>query len=148
MLEDGVKDIENKLTSPPSDLQQLMLLLDKAKNLLLRMEQYPSTSMLTAIQPALKALTNKDISGHSDMDVKVSIASCLNERTRITTPDAPYDDIMKKIFGLIVGAFKNLDEMSICSFSKRVSILEIVAKARSCIFMLDLDCDDLILAMF
>ncbi|KAL0926937.1 hypothetical protein M5K25_003193 [Dendrobium thyrsiflorum] len=46
------------------------------------------------------------------MDVKVSIASCLSEIIRITVSDAPYDDIMKDIFGLIVGAFKNLDEMS------------------------------------
>ncbi|PKU72142.1 Light-inducible protein CPRF2 [Dendrobium catenatum] len=50
--------------------------------------------------------------------------------------------------GLIVGAFKNLDEMSNRSFPKRVSILETVAKVRSCVLMLDLDCDDLILEMF
>ncbi|KAH0459377.1 hypothetical protein IEQ34_012191 [Dendrobium chrysotoxum] len=37
MLEDGVKDIRNKLASP-SNLQQLLLLLDKAENLLSRME--------------------------------------------------------------------------------------------------------------
>ncbi|KAH0464464.1 hypothetical protein IEQ34_007250 [Dendrobium chrysotoxum] len=93
------------------------------------MEQSLSTSMLTAIQPTLKALIANDLLGHSDMDVKVSIASCLSEITRITAPDAPYDDdIMKEIFGLIAGAFKNLDEMSSHSFPMRVSILEIVAK--------------------
>ncbi|KAH0458968.1 hypothetical protein IEQ34_011782 [Dendrobium chrysotoxum] len=97
MLEDEVKDIRNKLASPSSGLLQLMLLLDKAKKLLSRMEQSSSTSMLTAIQPAMKALIAK---GHSDMDVKVFIESCVSEITRITMPDAPYhDDIMKEILG-------------------------------------------------
>ncbi|KAH0466563.1 hypothetical protein IEQ34_003801 [Dendrobium chrysotoxum] len=129
MLEDGVKNIENKLAPPPFHLQQLLLLPNKAKNLSSIMERSPSTSMLTAILPAMKALIAKDLLGHSEMDVKVCIASCLCEITRITTADAPYDDdIMKEIFGLIVGAFKDLDEMSICLFPKRVSILEIVAK--------------------
>ncbi|KAL0923001.1 hypothetical protein M5K25_007042 [Dendrobium thyrsiflorum] len=97
----------------------------------------------------MKEFIAKDLLGHTNMDMKVSIASCLGEITRIIVPDAPYDDdIMKEIFGLIVAAFKNLDEMLSRSFPKRVSILEIVAKVRSCVLMLDLDFDDLILEMF
>ncbi|KAH0464888.1 hypothetical protein IEQ34_004991 [Dendrobium chrysotoxum] len=77
------------------------------------MEQSPSSSMLTVVQPTMKALITKDLLGHSNMDVKVFVASCLGEITRIIAPDAPYDDdTMKEIFELIVGAFKNLDEMS------------------------------------
>ncbi|KAL0909095.1 hypothetical protein M5K25_023624 [Dendrobium thyrsiflorum] len=41
-----------------------------AENLFSRMEQFPSTSMLTVGQPAMKALIAKDLLGHSDMDVK------------------------------------------------------------------------------
>ncbi|KAH0466153.1 hypothetical protein IEQ34_006256 [Dendrobium chrysotoxum] len=149
MLEDGVKDIGNKLVSLPSNLQWLLLLLDKAENLLSRMKQSPSTSMLITVQPAMKALIAKDLLGHLEMDVKVSITFFFSKMTKIITQDAPYDDdIIKEIFGLIVRAFKNLDEMSIRSFSKRVSILEIVAKVRSYVLMLDLDCDDLILEIF
>ncbi|KAL0927508.1 hypothetical protein M5K25_001683 [Dendrobium thyrsiflorum] len=122
MLEDGVKDIENKLASPPSVFQQLLLLLNKAEILLSIMEQYTSTSMLSVIQPAMKPLIAKDLLGHSDIDVKVSIASYLSEITRNNNTDASYDDdIMKEILGPIVRAFKNLDEMS-SSFLKRVSI--------------------------
>ncbi|KAL0911770.1 hypothetical protein M5K25_019932 [Dendrobium thyrsiflorum] len=129
VLEDGVKDIGSKLTSPLSNLQQLLLLIDKAKNLLSRIEQSPSTSMLFVVQPAMKTLIANDLLGHSNMDVKVSITSCLSEIIRITTLDVPYDDdIMMVIFGLTVAAFKNLDEMSSCSFSKRVIILETIAK--------------------
>ncbi|PKU84569.1 hypothetical protein MA16_Dca017956 [Dendrobium catenatum] len=73
----------------------------------------------------MKELITKDLLGHSNMDVKVSIASCLSEITRIITPNASYDD---DIFRLIIGAFKNLDKMSSRSFLKRVSILETVVK--------------------
>ncbi|KAH0462387.1 hypothetical protein IEQ34_009962 [Dendrobium chrysotoxum] len=148
-LEDRIEEIGSKLTSPPSDVQQLLLLLDKAENFLSRVEQCPPQSMHAALRPSMKALVTGDLLRHSDLDVKIAVASCLSEITRITAPDAPYDDdLMKEIFGLIVGAFKNLDEMSSRSFLKRVSILETVAKVRSCVLMLDLECDDLILEMF
>lgn len=49
---------------------------------------------------------------------------------------------------MIVDALEKLDDMSGCLYSKRVSILEIMAKIRSCVVMLDLECDDLILQMF
>lgn len=49
---------------------------------------------------------------------------------------------------MIVDAFEGLDDMSSRSFQKRVSILETVAKVRSCVVMLDLECDASILEMF
>lgn len=45
-------------------------------------------------------------------------------------------------------SFDKLDDMSSRSYPRRVSILETVAKVRSCVVMLDLECDDLILDMF
>ncbi|PON76896.1 hypothetical protein PanWU01x14_032160 [Parasponia andersonii] len=33
---------------------------------------------------------------YSDVDVRVAVASCISEITRITTPDAPYDDDQMK----------------------------------------------------
>lgn len=148
-LEDRIEEVGDKLTTPPSDFQLLLQLLDKAENLLSRVEQCPPQTMHAALQSSMKALVTRDLLRHSDLDVKIAVASCLSEITRITAPDAPYDDdLMKEIFGLIVGAFKDLDEMPSRSFSKRVSILETVAKVRSCVLMLDLECDDLILDMF
>lgn len=49
---------------------------------------------------------------------------------------------------MIVAAFEKLYDTSSPSYLKRVSILETVAKVRSCVVMLDLECDDLILEMF
>ncbi|XP_076902123.1 uncharacterized protein LOC143556758 [Bidens hawaiensis] len=83
------------------------------------------------------------------MDVKVSVASCISEITRITAPDAPYtDDQMRDVFQLIVSSFEDLADRSSQSFNKRASILETISKVRSCVIMLDLECDELIVKMF
>ncbi|CAA7407291.1 unnamed protein product [Spirodela intermedia] len=70
---------------------------------------------------------------------------------RILTPPSAVDDLLPlldDIFRIIVEAFEKLDDMDSRSYSKRVSILETVAKVRSCVVMLDLECDALILEMF
>lgn len=53
--------------------------------------------MLVALQPLMKALAVEEFLRHSDMDVKVSVASCISEITRITAPEAPYDDDIMKV---------------------------------------------------
>lgn len=55
---------------------------------------------------------------------------------------------VQEVFQRIVQAFENLDDVSSRSFPKRVSVLETVAKVRSCVVMLDLECDSLITEMF
>lgn len=148
-LEQRLLEVGERLASPPSSVDELYSLLDVIDSLVSRVEQSPSQSMLDALQPLMKALAVKDFLRHSDTDVKVAVASCISEITRITAPEAPYDDdIMKEIFQMIVGAFERLDDTSSRSYQKRVSILETVAKVRSCVVMLDLECDTLILQMF
>lgn len=148
-LEERLLEVGERLASPPSSVDELYSLLDVIDSLVSRVEQSPSQSMLDALQPLMKALAVKDFLRHSDIDVKVAVASCISEITRITAPEAPYDDdIMKDIFQMIVGAFERLDDTSSRSYQKRVSILETVAKVRSCVVMLDLECDTLILQMF
>ncbi|KAH9305604.1 hypothetical protein KI387_010008, partial [Taxus chinensis] len=61
----------------------------------------------------------------------------------------PYsDNIMRKVFHVVVGSFQGLNQIESSSFAKRVTILENVAKVRSCALMLDLECDGFILRMF
>lgn len=55
---------------------------------------------------------------------------------------------MQDIFQLIVGTFGGLRDTSGPSFGRRVVILETLAKYRSCVVMLDLECDDLVNEMF
>lgn len=68
------------------------------------MEQSPPKSMQNVLNPLLKGLVTEVLLKHSDIDVKVGVASCISEITRITAPDAPYDDdkmkVMSSIFSL------------------------------------------------
>ncbi|KAJ4913671.1 hypothetical protein Rs2_08292 [Raphanus sativus] len=155
-MSDSEKEIENqileageKLIDPPSSLDELLSLLDKIFTCLVDVEQSPPASMQNALSPLMTALVDGKLVKHSDTDVKVSVAACISEITRITAPDAPYDDDqMKDVFKLIVSSFENLDDDSSRSYSKRTSILETVAKVRSCVVMLDLECDSLLIEMF
>ena len=44
------------------------------------------------------ALVANELLRHSDNDVKVAVASCINEIMRITAPDAPYEDDQMKVY--------------------------------------------------
>uniref|UniRef100_A0A7C8YYN1 Sister chromatid cohesion protein n=2 Tax=Opuntia streptacantha TaxID=393608 RepID=A0A7C8YYN1_OPUST len=148
-LEKQLMEAGNALLSPPSSASELLPLLDRVERFLTRVEQSPSESMKKALSPSTKALIANDLLRHSADDVKVSVASCISEITRITAPDAPYDDDqMKEVFQLIVSSFEKLDDTNSPSYIKRTSILETVAKVRSCVVMLDLECDALIYEMF
>ncbi|KAI4337253.1 hypothetical protein L6164_015693 [Bauhinia variegata] len=148
-LEDQLNEAGNKLLDPPQSLDELLPLLDQIENCLSKVEQSPSKSMQSALSPSLKALISNQLLKHSNVDVTVAVAACISEITRITAPEAPYDDEqMKEVFQLIVSSFENLFDTSSQSYKKRTSILETVAKVRSCVVMLDLECDALILEMF
>ena len=47
---------------------------------------------MEAIQPCLTAVVRKELLKHQDQDVKVLLATCFCEITRITAPEAPYSD--------------------------------------------------------
>lgn len=64
--------------------------------------------MHAALRPSMKALVAGDLLRHSDLDVKIAVASCLSEITRITAPDAPYDDDLMKV--LLILLLKLLSE--------------------------------------
>ncbi|XWS70491.1 hypothetical protein CRYUN_Cryun03dG0052600 [Craigia yunnanensis] len=148
-LELQLMEAGNKLVEPPSSVEELIPLLDQVESCLSRVEQSPSQALQNALSPSVKALVAEQLFRHPDDDVKVAVAACISEITRITAPDAPYDDDhMREVFQLIVSSFENLSDKSSCSFVKRTAILETVAKVRSCVVMLDLECDALITEMF
>ncbi|CAD6250332.1 unnamed protein product [Miscanthus lutarioriparius] len=148
-LEDRLREVGERLQAPPDDAEDLLNLLIEVEECLLKVEQSPPESTSNALRPATEALVKKELLGHADSNVRLGVASCISEITRITAPDAPYDDdAMKDVFSLIVGAFKHLDDIESPFFGRRTSILDTVAKVRSCVVMLDLECDDLINDMF
>ena len=97
----------------------------------------------------MKVLITNKLLQHVEMDVKVSILSCIIEITRITALDDPYKaEQMKEIFQLIVAAYENTSHVSTRSYKKVVSILDTIAKAKLCLVMLDLEWDALFVEMF
>ncbi|KAJ0672162.1 putative sister chromatid cohesion protein Pds5 [Helianthus annuus] len=148
-LEQRIKEIGKQLSHPPDSVEELLTVLDKVEKLLSKVDQSPKRSMIDALRPSMRALIKDGLSKHSDVDVKVAVASCISEITRITAPDAPYDDNqMRDVFKLIVSTFEGLADQSSRSYAKRASILETASKVRSCVIMLDLECDALIAEMF
>lgn len=150
-------------------------------------DQSPSKSVLLSMQPFMDAVVKPELLKHQDGDVKLLVATCICEITRITAPEAPYgDDVLKvvfkngnnmiiaisglarsfllsshvcliinqiaftfqDIFHLIVSTFSGLSDTSEPSFGRRAVILKTLADFRSCVVMLDLECNDLINKMF
>ncbi|VVB10804.1 unnamed protein product [Arabis nemorensis] len=93
---------------------------------LTEVHQDPPSSTTYAPSPVMKALFAPRLFEHSDVDVKVSVAACITHIMRITAPEAPYSDDMMQ----------------------RIEILDIVAKAKVYVVMLDLGCDALLTEMF
>ncbi|CAM0914059.1 unnamed protein product [Alopecurus aequalis] len=146
-----LRELGGKLGAPdlPASGDDLAKLLQQAAECLHGIEQSPGSSVMEAIQPFLNAVAREELLKHEDEDVKVLLANCFCEITRITAPEAPYsDDVLRNVFHLIVGTFGGLDNVNSHSFGKRVAILETVARYRACVVMLDLQCDDLITDMF
>ncbi|XP_078159362.1 sister chromatid cohesion protein PDS5 homolog C-like isoform X2 [Carex rostrata] len=143
-----IQEIGGKLDSS-LPAEELLLQLDEMERLLAEVNQSPSTEVLTGLQPLMSALTERRMLSHNMTDVWVSVLVCICEVIRITAPNNPYtDDTMRFAFERMVESFERIDDLKSRSYRKRVSILESLAEVRSCIIMLDLGLDDLILEMF
>ncbi|PON80970.1 Tudor domain containing protein [Trema orientale] len=137
------------LLNPPSSTEELLHILDKVEKLLSNVEQSPPTPVQRALLPTMEALISNELLRHSNMDVKVSVVSCITQVMRITAPECPYDDeCMKEIFQLTLAAFEKLSLRSGRCYTKAGCILDVFAKIRSSMMMLDLDCHELVLEMF
>eukprot|EP00258_Populus_trichocarpa_P043092 XP_024459111.1 sister chromatid cohesion protein PDS5 homolog A [Populus trichocarpa] len=144
-LEEKLKEVGSKLETLPSTKDGVIKLLKQAAACLSEMDQSPLVSVSESTQPFLDAIVKPDLLKHQDRDVKLLVATCICEITRITAPEAPYsDEVLKDIFHLIVGTFSGLSDTGSPSFGRRVVILETLAKYRSCVVMLDLECNDLV----
>lgn len=102
-----------------------------------------------ALQPSMLALVQHKFMEHLHKDVRLAVASCLSEITRITTPRAPYnDDVLRKVLQMIVKSYHRLQDVKGPTFGKRAKILETMTRVRPFAIMIDLKCNDTILQMF
>ncbi|XP_034695674.1 uncharacterized protein LOC117921827 [Vitis riparia] len=130
-FEAKLRDVGNRLLHPPSSADKLLPLLEKAESYLAKVEQQPCMSTKIALSPLMEALVADQILKHGNCVVKVSAVACISEITRITAPDAPYNDNqMMEIFQLTVASFENLSDMTSPCYSKAISILKSFATYR------------------
>ncbi|KAK3030080.1 hypothetical protein RJ639_037628 [Escallonia herrerae] len=102
-LEKELKDVRKKLLLPLPSTPELLTLLDvrvsstlNVESAFSKVEQGPSIAIQDAIKPSIEALAANELLRHPDIDVKVSVASCISEILRITAPDQPYTDEQMK----------------------------------------------------
>lgn len=144
-----LQELGSKLEALPPSRDALIKLLKHGVTCLTELDQSPPKTMLESMQPFLNAIVKPELLKHHDREVKLFVAACICEITRITAPEAPYeDDVMKDIFQLTVSTFSGLSDINSPLFGRIVVVLETVARYRSCVVMLDLECDDLINEMF
>ncbi|TYG84206.1 hypothetical protein ES288_D01G231300v1 [Gossypium darwinii] len=102
-----------------------------------------------ATKPLRNSIVKHGLPNHTDKDVRLLGAICVSEFFRILAPQPPFaDKHLRDIFKLIISIFSELADTTSAFFSRRVKILETVARCKCCVIMLDIGCDDLILEMF
>ncbi|TVU46247.1 hypothetical protein EJB05_05772, partial [Eragrostis curvula] len=145
-----LRELGRKLeAAPPVPVNALTDLLEQVLECLYGQEQLKGPSMISAMQPTLKAITREELLKQEDKDVKVLLAFCFSETLRITAPNAPFgDDVLRDIFYLIFAALSGLRDLHSKFYRRRVSMLETCANLRFCVLMLDIECDDLVTTMF
>lgn len=84
------------------------MLVQQAANCLSEVDQSPLPSMLEAMKSCLNAIAKPELLKHQDKDVRVLVATCVCEITRITAPEAPYSDDVLRVFSSFVTHKKNV----------------------------------------
>lgn len=83
---------------------------------------------------------------HPYVGVKLLVASFLSSIMMLIIPIPPYSDgLMRRVFGLIVETFQDLDNSEGHTFGKRLEILEVMVLVRPYDLMFELECDYCIL---
>ncbi|RZC54499.1 hypothetical protein C5167_013360 [Papaver somniferum] len=147
----GIEIISNvgKQLSQKSRLNKdsIVKLLKEAEKAFRTLNQ--SESLQSAIEPLSASLVRHNLLHHTDKDVKVLVAGCFCQIMRVLAPAPPYsDEVLTDIFNLIVSMFSELADTTSPYFSKRVEILETVARLKCCLLMLDIGCSNLVVEMF
>ncbi|KAL0662256.1 hypothetical protein Bca4012_099093 [Brassica carinata] len=149
-LEKRLLEAGKALLLLPSSVDTLLHLLDKLFICLLEVEQSPPSSIQDALSPLKKALVDERLLKHWNVHVRVHVASCIIQVTRINAPAAPYvdEEQMREVLKLVVSSFEHLDDKNSLSYTKSTSILNTVAKYEVSYLMLDPVYDALCIEMF
>nr|XP_027093191.1 sister chromatid cohesion protein PDS5 homolog A-like isoform X3 [Coffea arabica] len=139
------KQLKASKTCPNKD--SLVKLLKEAVIALGKFKQLKSLN--SVIQPLSDSLVKHGMLQHKDKDIRILVATCFCEIIRVLAPDPGFsDDVFRDIFKLLQSIFAETGDYKSPYFSRRVKLLETVAKLNFCVLMLDVGCEDLILKMF
>lgn len=86
--------------------------MQEAAATLSEIDQSPQKSVLMSMQPFLDSIVKPELLKHQDREVKLLVATCICEITRITAPEAPYSDDILKVDKNIIVAVSGL----VCAF--------------------------------
>lgn len=71
--------------------------MQQATTCLAELDQSPLTTTRDSMNPFFNAIVKPELLKHQDRDVKLLVATCICEITRITAPEAPYNDEILKV---------------------------------------------------
>ncbi|KAI3767597.1 hypothetical protein L2E82_17844 [Cichorium intybus] len=146
LIRDLGKQLSAKQKCPHKDL--LVKLLGQAARELPKLKTQ-SDLLKPAIKPLSDSLLKHSLLKQKDKDVRLLVAMCVCEILRILAPNPGFSDAdFRDIFQLLLGMFGELGDTKTPYFSKRVTLLETIAKFNFCVLMLDTGCEDLVLEMF
>jgi len=89
------------------------------------------------------------LTNYVDLDVQISLDSCLSELVDITAPNPPFEDeLTKKFFQVLVSSFQGLPDHATKPFHKRLHIFESMVRVCSYVMLFDLKFNALVLDIF
>ncbi|KAI3777313.1 hypothetical protein L1987_47113 [Smallanthus sonchifolius] len=146
LIRDVGKQLAAKKECPHKDL--LVKLLRQAANALPKLKTQ-SDMLKPAIKPLSDSLLKHGFLKQKDKDVRLLVSICVCEILRILAPNPGFSDAdFRGIFQLLLGMFGELADTKSPYYSRRVELLETIAKFNFCVIMLDIGCEDLVLKMF
>lgn len=128
-----------RLLLPASSSPELLNVLAQLEQILSKVKQSPSKSIMT---PIIEAVIAKQLVRHPDMDVNISVACCICEIMRIMSPKNPYnDEQMKDFFEMVVITFEKLSSACGGCYTKMTKVLGIFSNTRLLVLMSGLELD-------
>jgi len=123
--------------------------LEKLNELFSKVKQSDGRKLIWALKPCMLALIQPKFLEETCGGISLLVAACLGNIMRLTAPTAPYnDDIMRRVFRLMVRTFQDLDNSASSTFGKKLEVLGGMATLRTYCIMFYLECDGLIVHMF
>ncbi|KAK9278473.1 hypothetical protein L1049_028039 [Liquidambar formosana] len=147
-LEKQIMNVEKRLIFRPYSVNVLLNLFNRLAFNLSKVGPFLSRSMQDAHWPSMNALITPKLLRHPNVNVRISVASCLCEIVMITVSSPPSsDEKMQKVFQIIVATFGTLFPEYKYYYTS-FAILHNVARTKLCLTMLNLGCDELLIEMF